>query len=91
MMVSSKRLVRWIECHHLRKFRSATSVGDMPLSCTNIHMGNSDRSRFLNYGRLVYLASTESLELDVEMRQAGIDETAHKFKVTSPFESWEGH
>ncbi|KIR72686.1 hypothetical protein I310_03287 [Cryptococcus deuterogattii CA1014] len=29
---------------------------------------------------LVYLAPTESLELDVEMRQAGIDETTRKFK-----------
>lgn len=61
-------------------FGQQPPVGDMPLYCTDIQNGISDRSNLLNHGRFAYLAFTESLELDVGMRQAGLDETTRKFK-----------
>ena len=63
-------------------FGQLPPVGDRPLFCTKWDEQTSPRKALQNAGRLAYMAISESISLDVVMRQDGRDEETERFKET---------
>ena len=66
----------------VRDFGQLPPVDDRPLFWTKWEELTSPRKALQNAGRLAYMAISESISLDVVMRQDGRDEETGRFKET---------